>query len=94
MLVKCSNAVQENCVFSDAGAAQHTQTGYISCRQGPPLQDIATWLKQINPCENMQTCITIAKSALDANLNLVVLHCPKCKVMHIDMPNSVANIKH
>ena len=73
---------------------KNTQTGYISCRQGLPLQDIAACLKQINSCANVQTCIATAKSALDANLNLAMLHCPKCKVMHIDIPNSVVNIKH
>ena len=50
--------------------------------------------KLINSCANVQTCIALAKSALDANLNLAMLHCPKCKVMHIDTPNSGANIKH
>ena len=42
----------------------------------------------------MQTRIDIAKMVLNANLQLAVLHCPKCKAMHIDTPNSVANIKH
>ena len=32
--------------------------------------------------------------ALNANLQLAVLHCPKCKAMHIDTSNSIANIKH
>ena len=90
----CSNAVQANCASADAGAAQNEQTGYASCRQSPLLQDITTWLRQINSYANVQTCIATAKSALDANLNLAMLHCPKCKVMHIDIPNSIANIKH
>ena len=94
VLVKCSNAAQANYASADAGVLQNIQTGYISCRQGLSLQDIAAWLKQINLYANMQTCIATAKLALDANLNLTMLHCPKCKVMHIDIPNSVANIKH
>ena len=73
---------------------QNTQTGYVACRQGPLLQDITAWLKQINSYANVQTCIDTAKLALDADLNLAMLHCPKYKVMHIDIPNSVANVKH
>ena len=42
----------------------------------------------------MHTCIAIAKLALDAHLNLAELHYPKYKVMHIGIPNSVANTKH
>ena len=73
---------------------QNTQTGYVSCRQGLLLQDIVAWLKQINSCANVHTCIATEKSALDAKLNLAMLHCSKCKVMHIDIPNSVTNVKH
>ena len=73
---------------------QNIQTGYVPYGQGPLLQDISAWLKQINSCANVQTCIAIEKSALDANLNLAMLYCTKCKAMHIDIPNSVANIKH
>ena len=90
----CSNSAQANCASADTGAAQNTQTGYISCRHGPPFQDIDAWLRQINSCANVQTCVAIAKSTLDTSLNLAVMHSPKCKVMHIDIPNSVANIKH
>ena len=42
----------------------------------------------------MQTFIDIAKMVINANLQLAVLHYPKCKAVHIDTPNSVANIKH
>ena len=73
---------------------QNTHTGCISYRQGPLLQGIAYWLKQINSCANVHTCIATEKSALYANLNLAVLYCPKCKAMHIHIPNSVAKIKH
>ena len=41
----------------------------------------------------MQTYIAISKSALDENLSLAMLYCPKCKVMHIDVSNSVAKLK-
>ena len=72
---------------------KHTDWVYI-LQAGPAIQDIAAWLKQINSCANVQTYIAIAKPALDANLNFAVLHCPKCKVMHIDIPNGIANIKY
>ena len=92
--MKSSDAAHANCASADAGAMHNTQAGYISYRQGPPLHCIAAWVKQINSCANVQPCIDIAKLALDVDLNLAVLHCPKCKAMHIDTPNSVANIKH
>ena len=90
----CSDAAPTNCASADAGATPNTQTGYISCRQSPLFQDISAWLKQINSCAKCPDLHSYSKSALDANLNLAVLHCPKCKVMHIDIPNSIANIKH
>ena len=93
-LVKCSNAVQANCASADTRAMQNTQTAYVFLKKISLLQSFAARLKQTNSYLNMQTCITIAKSALDTNLNLAMLHYPKCKVMHIDTPNSIANIKH
>ena len=83
VLVMSSNAAQAHLLI---WVLCKTQTGYVSCRQGPPLQDIAAWLKQINLCANVQTCIAIEKPALDANLNLIVLHCPSCKLIYIDIP--------
>ena len=94
MLVMYSDAAHANCASADAGAAPNTHTGYISCRKGPPIQDIAAWLEQINLCGNMQTCKATIKSALDANLSFAVLYYLKYEVMHIDIPNSVASIKH
>ena len=41
VLVKCSNAAQSNYASADASVAQNAQTGYVSCRQGPLLQDNA-----------------------------------------------------
>ena len=90
----CSDTVHANCASANTGAAHNTQAGHISYRQGPPLQGISAWLKQINLCANMQTCIDISELALDANLNLAMLHCPKCQAMYIDTPKSIANIKH
>ena len=86
--------MQANYASADACTAPNTQTGYISCRQGLLLWDIAVKSNQINLCASVQTSIATAESALDANLNLAVLHCPKGKVMHIDTPNSVENIKY
>ena len=93
-LVIYSNAAQANCASVDTGAVQNTQIGYASCGQGPPLQDIAVWLKQINSYANVQIYKATVKSALDANVNLAMLHCPKCKVINIDIPNNVTNTKH
>ena len=76
-LAKCSDTAQANCASADACTRQNTQTRYVYCRQGPQFQGIAAWLKQINSCANVSTCIAIAKSTLDANLNLAVLHCHK-----------------
>ena len=40
-LVMCSNAAQANYASANPGAAPKTQTGYISCRKGLIMQDIA-----------------------------------------------------
>ena len=93
-LVKYSDSAQANCPSDDAGSAQNTQTGYVHYRQGPVLQYITAWLNQINSYANVQTCTAIENLALDANLNLAMLHCLKCKVLYIDTPNSVTNIKY
>ena len=82
-LVKCSNAVQANCASADTRAVQNTQTVYVFLKKISLLQGIAARLKQTNSYSNVQICIAIAKSELDANLNLTMLHGPKCKVMHI-----------
>ena len=90
----CSDTAYANYASADAGAVHNTQAGYISYRQGLLLREITSWLKQTNSYANMPTCIAIAKLALDANSKLTLLHCPKCKAMHIDAPNNVANNKH
>ena len=61
---------------------------------GPAILGYFAWLKQINSYSNVQTFIATAKSALDANMNLDILYYTKCKVMHIDIFNSVTNIKY
>ena len=45
-LVKYIDTAQANCAPAVASAMQNAHVyGYVFCRYGPPLQDIAAWLK-------------------------------------------------
>ena len=89
---KCSDAAQANCASADAGAPHYTQTGYIYWRQGLPLQDFC--LVKIN--QFMHKCSGLHsyhKISIRCRFESCCAVLSKCKVIHIDTSNNIANIK-